>query len=139
MIKNVELLYSVSSLLKTKFNYKVLLKQKAEIEVPTFFITVTPLTTDSYLRYNKKLVNIVITFTDEVITQEKLLEMQDELNDLFDMYIQVDKRKIVFDKKKFNLTNDFLTLTLTLNYLDYKSNIPKSEQSTFKMGELNLT
>lgn len=136
MIKNVELLYSTSLLLKSKFNHKLSLKQKSEVEVPTFFITITPLTTNSYLRYNEKLVNIFISFTDEVVTQEKLLGIQNDLDDLFDMYLKVGTRKIVFDKKKFNLTDDFLSLTLTLNYLDDKSNIPDADKYTQLMGEL---
>ena len=136
MIKNVELLYSTSSLLKSKFNYKLSLKQKAEVAVPTFFISVTPLTTNSYLRYNEKLTNIVITFTDEVVTQEKLLGIQNDLDDLFDIYLKVGKKKIVFDKKKFNLTDDFLSLTLTLNYLDNKLGVPDEDKYTQLMGEL---
>ena len=136
MIKNVELLYSTSSLLKSKFNYKLSLKQKAEVAVPTFFVSVTPLTTNSYLRYNEKLTNIVITFTDEVVTQEKLLGIQNDLDDLFDMYLKVGKRKIVFDKKKFNLADDFLILTLTLNYLDNKLSVPDEDKYTQLMGEL---
>ena len=136
MIKNIELLYSTSLLLKDKFNYKISLKQKEEVTSPTFFIQVTPLTTNTYLRYNEKLINIVITFTDEVVTQEKLLEIQNDLDDLFDMYLEIGTRKIVFDKKIFNLTDDFLSLTLTLNYLDDKSNVPDGDKYTALMGEL---
>jgi len=136
MIKNVELLYSTSLLLKNKFGYKVSLKQKEEVEAPTFFLSVTPLTTNSYLRYSEKLVNITITFVDKVVDQEKLLEAQNSLDDLFDMYLQVGTRKIVFDKKKFNLTTDFLTLTLTLNFLDGKATLPSADQYTDKMENL---
>jgi hypothetical protein len=140
MIKNIELLYSVTLPLKNTFGYKVFTEEnKEEIKVPTFFVSATPLTSDSYLRYNQKLTNIVITYVDRVIIQEELLDIQDKLDELFDMYLDVGKRKIVFDKKKFNITNDFLTMTLTLNYLDDKTSLPKSEQSSAKMGELNIT
>lgn len=137
MIKDVDILHAVSSILNTNFSYDIFIEDnKEEILVPTFFISVTPLTSNSYLRYNEKLTNIIITYTNKVVFQEEALDMQNKLDELFDMYIQVGTRKIVLDKKKFNRTNDFLTMILTLNYLDDKSNLPKSEQSTAKMGEL---
>ena len=137
MIKNVELLYSTCSLLKNKFNYKILIKNnESEIKEPTFFVNVTPLISDSYFRYNKKLTNIVITYVNRVILQEELLNIQDSLNDLFDMYLEVENLKIIFDNKKFNITKDFMTLTLTLNYLDTKTNTPDGDKYTQLMGEL---
>jgi len=137
MIKYVELLYSTTLLLKDKFNYKVNIEEnEQEVKAPTFFVKVTPLTTDSYLRYSEKLVNITITFTDKVITQEKLIDMQDQLNELFDICLIVGKRKLILDKKKFNKTKDLLTVTLTLNYLDDKTNIPDADKYTALMEEL---
>jgi len=137
MIKNIELLYSVILPIKNTFGYKIFIEEnKEEIKVPTFFVSVTPLTSDSYLRYNQKLTNIVITYVDRVIIQEELLDIQDKLDELFDMYLDVGKRKIVFDKKKFNVTNDFLTMTLTLKYLDDKTSLPDADKYTDLMEEL---
>ncbi|MGE5627827.1 MAG: DUF6838 family protein [Solirubrobacterales bacterium] len=137
MIKNVDLLYTVSKALKDKFGYKISLKQKEDVESPIFFVKVTPLTTTSMLKWNEKLVNITITFTDEVVTHEQLLNIQDDLNDLFDVYLDTGARKLVIDKKTFNLTDDFLTLTLTITYLDDKAacNIPLNERYTDLMKE----
>ena len=138
MIKDVDILYSFASMLKTNFKYKVYAKEnEEEVKEPTFFITLFPLTSNSFLRYNEKLINIAITYTDKVVDQEILLNMQNSLDELFDLYIEVNKRKLIFDKKKFNKTNDFITLTLTLNYLDDKSTIPDNEKFTKLMGELN--
>lgn len=142
MIKNTDILYTVNSMLDTKFGYDSFVENKGEqgekIKVPTFFIQISPLTSNSYLRWNENLTNIVITYVDEVISQEVLLNIRDELNELFDMSIKVGNRSIEIDKKKFNLTKDFLNMTITIDYLDCKSNIPQNEQSDFKMGELNI-
>jgi hypothetical protein len=139
MIKNTDILYAVNLILDTKFGYESFVEEQGEeVKVPTFFIQLSPLSSNSFLRYNEKLTNIVITYVDKVITQESLLDIQNDLDDLFDMYIQVGTRKIMIDKKKFNVTKDFLTMTLTLDYLDNKSSLPKNEQSTDKMGELNI-
>jgi len=137
MIKYADILYSTSKALKSKFPYKVNIKDnKKDMEAPTFYVVVTPLTSDSFVSYNEKLVNIVITYTDRVVTQESLLDIQDQLDDLFDMYLQVGKRKIVFDKKKFIRTKDLVNLTLTLNYLDDKANAPDADKYTKLMEEL---
>ena len=88
MIKYVELLYSTTLLLKNKFGYDLYIKDnEKEVKEPTFFVKVTPLTTESYLRYSETLVNIAITYTNEVVTQEDLLDMQNQLDELFDMYL----------------------------------------------------
>lgn len=138
MIKNVDLLYSITSLLDDTFGYNISLEQYEEVKAPTFFIKVSPLTNDSFLRYNEKLTNIVITYVDKVIIQESLLNIQNSLDDLFDLYIDVNKRKIVFDKKKFNITSDFLSMTLTLNYIDDKTVLPDMDKYTKLMEILNL-
>lgn len=137
MIKYVELLYNTTVLLKKTFGYKISIKKnEQEVKNPTFFVSVTPLTTDPYLRYNEKLVNISITFTDKVVTEEQLLDMQDQLNELFDIYLDIGSRKLVFGKKKFNKADEFVTLILTLNYLDDKTTIPDQEKYTKLMEEL---
>jgi hypothetical protein len=140
MIKNTDILSAISTLLDSKFSGYTIFDEEntKEVKSPTFFIQVSPLTSNSFLRYNEKLTNITITFVDKVITQVKLLDMQNELDELFDMNIQVGSRKIAIDKKTFNRTNDFLTMKITLDYLDNKSSLPKNEQSTDKMGELNI-
>lgn len=136
MIKYVELLYSTTLLLKNKFGYDLSIKDnEKEVKEPTFFVKVTPLTTESYLRYSEKLVNIAITYTNEVVTQEDLLDMQNQLDELFDMYLKVGERKLTF-KKKFSANKDLLTLTLTLDYLDSKTNIPDADKYTKLMEEL---
>lgn len=136
MIKYVELLYSTTLLLKNKFGYEVSIKDnEKEVKEPTFFVKVTPLTTESYLRYSEKLVNIAITYTNYVVTQEDLLDMQSQLDELFDMYLEVGERKLTF-KKKFSANKDLLTLTLTLDYLDSKTNIPDADKYTKLMEEL---
>lgn len=136
MIKYVELLYSATILLKNKFGYDVFIKDnEKEVEEPTFFVKVTPLTTESYLRYSEKLVNIAITYTNKVVTQEDLLDIQSQLDELFDMYLKVGERKLTF-KKKFSANKDLLILTLTLDYLDGKTNIPDADKYTKLMEEL---
>ncbi|NFH70084.1 hypothetical protein FDC35_13385 [Clostridium botulinum] len=139
MIGYEELLYSTAEVLKKEFKYEVKIDEnKKEIKEPTFFVSVTPLTEDSYLRWNENLVNITIDYVEQVLKQEKMFIIQHKLKEVFNMYLPVGKRKIVLGKKRFSSNDGFITLTLTLNYLDDKSerNIPEEDKATKLMEKL---
>lgn len=138
MIKDKDTLYAFSKALERKFNYKVFIKEnEEEVKEPIFFLSLNHLTSSSYLRWNEKSINVRIIYTNEVTDIEQLLDIQNELDELFDMYIKVGNTNLVFDKKKFDRNNDFLTMTITINYLDGKTNIPDAEKYTMKMEILN--
>lgn len=139
MIKDKDILYAFTEALNKRFNYKNHISEnKQEVEVPSFFISLRPLTNDSYLRWSEKSINVSITYTNKVTAQEELLDIKSELDELFDMYIKVGTTCLVFKKKTFKKSenDDFLTLNITIDYLDGKTSIPPSEQSTMKMENL---
>jgi len=138
MIKYNDILYAFSKTLKRKFNYKVDIKDnEEEVKEPIFFLSLSHLTSNSYLRWNEKSINVRIIYTNVIVDLEQLLDMQNELDELFDMYIKVGNANLVFDKKKFDRSNGFLTMTIPINYLDSKTNIPDQEKATAKMEILN--
>ncbi len=140
MIKDNDILYAFTETLNTKFNYKIDVKDnRKEVKEPTFFVSLAPLTTDSYLRWNEKLINVRIIYTNNVTNQEELLNIKTQLDELFDMYIKVGPTSLVFKTKKFDKSenDDFLTLTITISYLDGKSNIPDADKSAKLMENLN--
>lgn len=138
MIKDNDILYAFTNTLKKKFNYNNSIKDnEEEVKEPSFFVSLSHLTSESYLRWNEKLINVRIIYTDKVVDIEQLLDMQNELDELFDMYIKVGSTNLVFSQKKFDRNNDFLTMTITIKYFDGKTNIPNSEKASAKMEILN--
>lgn len=141
-IKYVDLLYSVYASLKSNFkNSNVILNEsKSEVEGPLFFVQIKALNSDSYRNYTKDFVNITITYTDLVLDQEKVLNVQDELNELFDDGIRVEGTFIYFNKKRCSEGENCIVLTLTLKYHNSKTikNIPDSDKYTKMIEELYM-
>lgn len=138
MIKDNDILYAFTSILKKNFNYKNSIRDnEQEVKEPSFFVSLSHLTSESYLRWTEKLINVRIIYTDKVIDIEQLLDMQNQLDELFDMCIKVGSTNLMFSQKKFDRNNDFLTMTITIRYLDGKTSIPDCEKSTAKMEILN--
>ncbi|MFW2500410.1 phage tail terminator family protein [Clostridium diolis] len=141
-IKYVDLLYSVYISLKNNFTEaKINIKEsRTEVKGPLFFVQVKPLDNDSYRYYTKDFVNIIITFTDIILDQEKILNVKDELKELFDYGLRINDTFIYFDKKGFNESEDCIILTLTIKYHNSKDikNIPIPDRYTEFMHELNF-
>jgi hypothetical protein len=139
MVQDVDILHSVSNVLNNEFNYGSFIEENnKEVLIPTFFLSLSHLTTDPYKYWNEKLINVYIEYTNKAVKIEESLTMQDNLDNLFDMYIEVDDRKLILDKKKFIRNKDFITMVLTLNYFDDKTSIPCEDKSTGLMENLNL-
>lgn len=138
MIKDKDILYAFTAALKEKFKYKNYIQEnEQEVKEPSFFVSLSHLTSESYLRWTEKSINVRIIYTDLVTDIEQLLDMQNELDELFDMYIKVGTKCLTFNKKIFDRNNGFLTMTITIKYLDSKTNIPDADKSTKKMEILN--
>ncbi|MBN1059341.1 phage tail terminator family protein [Clostridium botulinum] len=141
-IKYVDLLYSVYASLKSSFKDSnvILNESKSEVQGPLFFVQIKALDSDSYRHYTKEFVNVTITYTDLFLDQEKILEVQDELNELFDDGIRVEGTFIYFDKKRFSEGENCIVLTLTLKYHNSKNlkNIQDSDKYTKMIEELHM-
>jgi len=136
MIKDTDILKIISKTLDNKFGYEIYTAENDEkVETPTFFISLNHLLTVSFKNWNEKSINVYITYTNLGVLQEELLDMENELDELFDMYINVNNYKLVFKDKKFNIKDGFMTMKLSIDFLDNKS----ATTTTSKlMGNLNL-
>lgn len=123
MIKYNELLYSFGKPIKDNIkNCKLRLKDNQEdIKEPTFFIEVRPLSSNSYKYYNEKLINVSITFADEFVDNEKLNDVLNDLEKIFDAGIKVKDTFLMFTNKSIDIDDSCLTMNLTMNYKDNKN------------------
>ncbi len=141
-IKYLDLLYSVYASLKDNFKKSTITmsENKSEVKGPLFCVQIKPLDSNSYRHYTKEFVNVTITYTDLVLDQEKVLNVQDELNELFDDGIRVEGTFIYFDKKRFSEGENCIVLTLTLKYHNSKSikNINDNDKYTKMIEELHM-
>lgn len=139
MIKDTDILKATSKILDNKFGYEIYIGENdEEVKVPSFFISLNHLSSETYKYWNEKAINIYITYTNKGVQMEKLLDMQNDLDELFDMYLNVDNYKIVFNNKKFNIKDDFMTMTLSIYFLDNKTTVPSEDTASKLMGNLNL-
>jgi hypothetical protein len=144
MIELIDILYAVCDLLKDNFSdYDLIMdedKQGEEITKPTFFVTVSNLSSNSFREYQEEVDNIDIAYTDYVVKQEDLLILEDKLKKLFDLSLLINGRNLYLGKKTFKRKDDFLTLTIPLNFLNDKAdeNINPSDTATKLMEILNL-
>ena len=138
MIKYNELLYSLGKALKEQFkDCKLRIKKnQEEIKEPTFYVEVRALNTNSYKPYVDKLVNISITYTDKVVDGEKLNNVLNDLESVFDLGIKVKDTFLMFKSKNNTMNDDFLTLNLTINYKDDRDIVDENDYYSELMEEL---
>ena len=138
MIKYNELLYSFGKALKEQFkDCKLRIKKnQEEIKEPTFYVEVRALNTNSYKPYVDKLVNISITYTDKVVDGEKLNNVLNDLESVFDLGIKVKDTFLMFQSKNNTMNDDFLTLNLTINYKDDRDIVDENDYYSELMEEL---
>lgn len=124
MINYNELLYFTGQAIKTKFKNCDLIctKNKEDINKPTFYVEVRPLSSNSYKGYIDKLVNITITYTDKKVNNEKLNNILNDLESVFDLGIKVKGTFLMFKNKNYSFSEDgdFLNVNLTISYKDNK-------------------
>ena len=129
MIQYVDLLYSVSKTLKENYpKAKVRVNKKkceTEIENGLFYVIVSPLESKTAFNRREKLLNIYIEYIEEVKTQESSLKAQQELEELFDEYIEVSGRCLPINNKRLVDNYDNITLQMTLKYYDSKGEKPQ--------------
>lgn len=139
MIKDTDILKNVSKILDTKFGYEIYTQNNDEkVKEPSFFISINHLSSNSFKYWNEKSINIYITYTNLGVLQEELLDMENELDELFDMYIDVNNYKLMFKNKKFNIKDDFMTMKLSVDFLDNKTTVPSEDTASKLMENLNL-
>lgn len=140
MIKYNELLYFTGKRIKDHFKKCKLRveKNQEDIKEPTFYVEIRPLNSNSYKSYIDKLVNITITYTDKIVDNEKLNDVLNELESIFDLGIKVKDTFLIFKNKTNTINDDFLTLNLTLTYKDDRYINDESETYSALMEELYI-
>ncbi|WP_455793595.1 phage tail terminator family protein [Clostridium butyricum] len=138
MIKYNELLYFTGKRIKDHFKKCKLRveKNQEDIKEPTFYVEVRALNTNSYKPYVDKLVNISITYTDKVVDGEKLNNVLNDLESVFDLGIKVKDTFLIFKSKNNTMNDDFLTLNLTINYKDDRDIVDENDYYSELMEEL---
>lgn len=138
MIKYNELLYSFGKPIKDNIkNCKLRLKDNLEdVKEPTFFIEIRPLSSSSYKYYNEKSVNIGITFTDKVVDREKLNDVLNDLENIFDIGIKVKNTFLMFENKSISINDYCLTMNLTIKYKDDKNTADENSYYSKMIEEL---
>lgn len=131
MIRYVDLLYSIAKTLNENYpKAKIRIdKKKSETEIKNglFYIIVSPLDSTTSFDRRKKLLNIYIEYVEEVKTQESSLNIQQDLEELFDEYIVVSERYLPIGAKRLTDNDDNITLQMTLNYYDSKGEKAKEK------------
>ncbi|NFI80956.1 hypothetical protein FDA42_09890 [Clostridium botulinum] len=145
MIRYVDLLYSISKILRENYPKATIKidKKKSEEEIKNglFYVTISPLNSKIFFNLRKKLLNVYIEFVEEVKTQESSLNKIDELTELFDESIYVNNRTLPILNKEPKDTDDNVILMFTLNYFDGKAEpVPETPDATYDklMGILKL-
>lgn len=124
MIQYVDLLYSVAKPLRENYPKAEIRvdKKKSEKEIKDglFYIIVSPLDSKTAFNRREKLLNIYVEYIEEVKTPESSLKAQQELEELFDEYIEISGRCLPIGSKRLMDNEDNITLQMTLKYYDSK-------------------
>lgn len=140
MIKYNELLCEFGKTLKSNFkNCKLRVKKNMDdISEPTFYVEVRSLSSNSYKYYTDKLLNVTITYTDKTVDNEKLNNILNDLESVFDLGIKIKGTFLMFKNKTNSINDDFLTMNLTINYMDDKEVIDENDFYSAMMEELYI-
>lgn len=117
MIKYVDILHSVCKTLKENYKQNDIIIDDTEesIKKPTFSVKIFPLKASEHFKMDFKKLNVYIEYIEKKkVSQEKILEISDNLRMLFRDYVVTGNRKIPILNKEFNDT----TYKLTIAYYD---------------------
>ncbi len=135
MIKDTDILKAISKILNTKFGYGIFIGENVqEVKEPSFFISISPLTSDTFKEFNQKVRNAYVIYTNYGVQMEELLDIGNQLDELFGMSLKVEDMVLPIKAKKFNRQEDFITMTLTIDFKDSK----ETTETAKLMENLNL-
>lgn len=140
MIRYNEFLYFVGNIIKEHFKNCTLVSKKNQEDIngPMFYVEVIPVSSNSYKYYIDRVVNLTITYTDKVVDNEKLNNVLNELESIFDLGIKINDTFFIFKSKDSRIEDGFLTFNLTINYKDNKDVIDENDVYSAMLEELYL-
>lgn len=127
MINYVDIVYSISNLLKS-FGYKTYIDENRDkIKTPSFCINLRPVNTTNRRDYKEKSVNVDIMYFGKNPSNEDFLKVTEQLEDIFNLTLKVKDRVLTINELDIRIVDDILHFAFTL---DYSTAIEKIE--TFK-------
>ena len=120
MITLLDIQKAISRKLDSKFSdYRIYTEEvKKDLKRPSFFINIMPISTDNYVAYKDKLVNIDIMYLSENETNEENLNMINLLEDLFNMTLNVNDREFTIKSLNFKVIDNILHCIFSLDFVD---------------------
>lgn len=111
---------AITKKLDTNFpDYKILVdNNKKDIEKPSFKVQVRPIKSYNYKIYKERLVNVTVTYMNKSFSHEENLDVTDELEEVFNLTLDVLDRHLLISDLTFNETNDLLNCTFSLSFND---------------------
>lgn len=120
MITLLDIQKSISRKLNNKFSdhyiYTEEIKQGKKL--PSFFINIMPISTDNFVTYKDKLINIDIMYFSKDETNSENLDMINLLEDLFNMTLKVEDREITISSLSFKIVDNVLHCIFSLDFTD---------------------
>lgn len=108
--------------------------QSEDVNCPTFFISIRPISTNSQMKYKEKVINVDITYVNKEDNHEENIDMVDELQTIFNFKLDVNGSLLEIGNLSFSEPS-FLICSFTLRFYDHDE-INKTEYE--KMQELIL-
>lgn len=139
MIKLKDIQKHICKLLYSKYkDFDIITEEQSkDVENPTFFIDVRPVTTSNYMRYKYKTVNVDIYYVDKEDIHQNNLDIVDELQEIFEVQeLKVNKTHLVIEDLSFSEPS-FLICSFTLKYFDKNTNVLPEDKHTDKMEILH--
>ena len=139
MIKLKDIQKHICKLLYSKYkDFDIITEEQSkDVESPTFFIDVRPITTSNYMRYKYKTVNIDIYYVDKEDIHQNNLDIAENLQNIFEVQeLKVNKTHLVIENLSFSEPS-FLICSFTLKYFDKNTNVIPEDKHTYKMVTLH--
>ena len=139
MIKLKDIQKHICKLLYSKYkDYDIITEEQvADVENPTFFIDVRPVTTSNYMRYKYKTVNVDIYYVDKEDIHQNNLDIVDNLQEIFEVQeLKVNGTHLVIENLSFSEPS-FLICSFTIKYFDKNTNVLPEDNNSDKMETLH--
>lgn len=120
MMTLLDIQKAISKKLNSKYNnYYIYVEEvKQGLKRPSFFINIMPISTDNFVAYQDKLINIDIMYFSKNETNAENLDMINLLEDLFKMTLEINDRVITIKSLNFKVVDDILHCSFSLDFTD---------------------
>lgn len=120
MITLLDIQKAIGKKLDSKFNTHYIYTEQVKqgLKRPSFFVNIMPISTNNYVAYKDKLINVDIMYFSKNETSTENLEMINLLEDLFKMLLTIQDRKITIESLNFKVVDNILHCIFSLDFKD---------------------